>query len=144
MQISKERHYSRFIAIENELIERRDSGISLLGAPNGLVVSYKDGSPSDAVRMRIPEVLLIADETDEAEGIHRVKFDEALEDRVALTLYQIDHHAGNKPWPTEEDLTKGRSIFDPAPTLEEFKREYLEQARTVLAVIKGTDDTPEP
>lgn len=144
MKISMERHYNRFKAIEDELIDLRDRGISQLGAPNGLVVSYKDGTPSDAVRMRIPEVLLIADETDEAEGIYRVKFDEALEDRVALTLFQIDHHAGTKPWPTEEDLAKGRSIFDPPPSLEEFKREYLEQARTVLAAIKGSNDTELP
>lgn len=144
MKISHAQHYNRFKAIEDELIGLRDSGISLLGAPNGLVASYKDGTPSDAVRMRIPDMLLIADETDEAEGIHRVKFDEALEDRVAKVLYGIDHHGQRSEWPTDEALALGRSIFDPPPTLIEFKQEYLEQARLILAAIKGSNDTSEP
>lgn len=38
-------------AIEEALVDFRDSGISLLGRNNGLVIKYKDGSSSDIIRL---------------------------------------------------------------------------------------------
>ena len=38
-------------AIEDVLIERRDSRLSLLGRGNGLVVREQDGSHSDVIRL---------------------------------------------------------------------------------------------
>lgn len=38
-------------AIEDELIDWRDRGLSLLGRNNGLVVKYPDGSDSASIRM---------------------------------------------------------------------------------------------
>lgn len=45
--------------IEDVLIELRDSGLSILGRNNGLVVKYKDGSSSDIIRMTIEDALRI-------------------------------------------------------------------------------------
>jgi hypothetical protein len=39
------------LAIENELIEMRDSGIFIGPHANGLAVKNKDGSPSPVIRM---------------------------------------------------------------------------------------------
>lgn len=48
------------VAVEDVLIEYRDSGISMLGPANGFVVKYKDGSPSDAIRLGTRHGLRIA------------------------------------------------------------------------------------
>ncbi|MDM8086321.1 hypothetical protein QUV83_16220 [Cellulomonas cellasea] len=39
-------------AVEDTLIDLRDSRISILGYANGVVVNERDGSPSPVVRMR--------------------------------------------------------------------------------------------
>lgn len=39
------------VMMENKLVELRDHGVSTLGFANGLVVRYRDGSPSDAIRI---------------------------------------------------------------------------------------------
>lgn len=39
------------IALEDQLIEMRDSRLSMLGPANGLVVREKDGAPSDVIRI---------------------------------------------------------------------------------------------
>lgn len=46
-------------AVEDELIEFRDSGISVL-RNNGLVIKYKDGSPSDIIRMGFEHAFALA------------------------------------------------------------------------------------
>lgn len=46
-------------AIEDELIEMRDSRIGILNRGNGLVVRERDGSPSDIIRLGTDHALLI-------------------------------------------------------------------------------------
>ena len=45
-------------AIEDALIDRRDSGISIL-RNNGLVIKYKSGNDSDIIRMGAEEAIAI-------------------------------------------------------------------------------------
>lgn len=45
------------LAVEDVLIDFRDSGIYLLGRNNGLVVKHKDGTPSDGIRLTIEDAL---------------------------------------------------------------------------------------
>lgn len=47
-------------AVENVLIDCRDSRISIVGAANGCVVRERDGSDSHVIRLGIIEVLTIA------------------------------------------------------------------------------------
>lgn len=47
-------------ALEDELIERRDAGISLMGPANGLVVRYRNATPSDAIRIPTREAVHMA------------------------------------------------------------------------------------
>jgi hypothetical protein len=51
---------------------------------------------------------------------------------AAFQLYKIDHYGNPDAWPTDEQLAKGRSIFDPPPTLDEFKADYMREAKEVL------------
>lgn len=48
------------LAIENELIEMRDSRMSIIGPANGLVVNERDGSPSSIMRMGTRAAMEIA------------------------------------------------------------------------------------
>ena len=45
------------LAVEDELIERRDARISVLGPANGLIVNEYDGSSSPIMRMGTREAL---------------------------------------------------------------------------------------
>lgn len=47
-------------AVEDVLVDMRDSGMSLLGRNNGLVIKYKDGSSSDIIRMTTDSAISIA------------------------------------------------------------------------------------
>ena len=47
-------------AVEDTLIDFRDSRISLVGMGNGLVVCEEDGTKSDAIRLTIDDALRIA------------------------------------------------------------------------------------
>ena len=47
-------------AVEDVLIDFRDSGLSILGRNNGLVVKYADGTPSDIIRLPIEDAVRIA------------------------------------------------------------------------------------
>lgn len=47
-------------AVEDVLIDFRDSGISILGRNNGLVVKHLDGSSSDIIRLSIEGAVTIA------------------------------------------------------------------------------------
>ena len=51
---------------------------------------------------------------------------------AAFQLYRIDHYGTPDAWPTDEQLANGRSIFDPPPTLDEFKADYIRDAKDVL------------
>ena len=51
---------------------------------------------------------------------------------AAFQLYKIDHYGNPDAWPTGEQLAKGRSIFDPPPTLDEFKADYMREAKEAL------------
>jgi hypothetical protein len=48
------------LAVEDVLIDFRDSGLSILGRNNGLVVKYADGTPSDIIRLPIEDAVRIA------------------------------------------------------------------------------------
>lgn len=39
------------LALEDELVDMRDRGMSIMGPANGLVIRYRDGTPSDAIRL---------------------------------------------------------------------------------------------
>lgn len=45
------------LIVEDELIDMRDRGISIVGPANGLVVKYQDGTWSDAIRMGTREAV---------------------------------------------------------------------------------------
>lgn len=47
-------------AVEDELVRRRDSRISMLNRGNGLVIAEKDRTPSSLIRMGMEEALVIA------------------------------------------------------------------------------------
>jgi hypothetical protein len=53
-------------AVENALVELRDSRISLLGRGNGLVIRECDGTPSSVIRMGLEAALRIAMDAIEA------------------------------------------------------------------------------
>lgn len=46
-------------AVEDELVDRRDSGISLFGRGNGLVIRSKDGQDSHLIRMGMENAMSI-------------------------------------------------------------------------------------
>lgn len=46
-------------AVENELVELRDSRIGILGRGNGLVIREKDGSDSSVIRLGLEHALSI-------------------------------------------------------------------------------------
>jgi hypothetical protein len=48
------------LAVEDVLIEMRDSRISVMGPANGFVVNERDGSPSEIMRLGTREGLRIA------------------------------------------------------------------------------------
>ncbi len=48
------------VAVEDTLIEMRDSGIGILGRGNGFVVNEYNGSPSSIMRLGTAEGLRIA------------------------------------------------------------------------------------
>ena len=48
------------LALEDELIELRDAGLSVMGPANGLVVRYTDGTPSDAIRIPTRDAVRMA------------------------------------------------------------------------------------
>jgi len=48
------------IALEDQLIEMRDSRVSMLGPANGLVVHERDGSPSDIIRIPTAVAIRVA------------------------------------------------------------------------------------
>jgi hypothetical protein len=48
------------LAVENELIARRDSRIGIIGRNNGLVCKERNGEPSDIIRMPPEEAIRIA------------------------------------------------------------------------------------
>lgn len=47
-------------AVEDALIDMRDSRISILGRNNGLVCKEKDGTPSHIIRMGFEQAMAIA------------------------------------------------------------------------------------
>lgn len=47
-------------AVEDTLVELRDSGISLLGRRNGVVIYSKEGEPSNIIRLGTNDALHIA------------------------------------------------------------------------------------
>lgn len=78
----------RFDAVQDELLELRDAGLSILPAPNGLVACSVDGEPSSIIRMSIPSVLHTADLADAELGITRVHIDETTKFQVAALVQQ--------------------------------------------------------
>lgn len=47
------------LAVEDVLVDFRDSGIRILGRNNGLVIKYFDGTPSADIRLTIEDALRI-------------------------------------------------------------------------------------
>ncbi len=56
--------FAAHLALEDQLIQMRDAGLSVVnmhgGPANGLVVRYKDGSPSDIIRIPIRDAVYSA------------------------------------------------------------------------------------
>lgn len=136
----------RFHAVQDELLGYRDSAISHLNAPNGLVARSEDGSPSNAIRMTIPHVLMTADEADKGSGIARIKLDdEEMVEEMALGLwienYEFPHFrekALNHEWPDEVDVKKQfNNMFEPSWTLKDFKSPYIAQAKRLLNIVRN-------
>lgn len=48
------------LAVEDVLVEYRDSRISMMGPRNGFVINERDGTPSDILRLGTREGLRIA------------------------------------------------------------------------------------
>ena len=55
----REAIYIMHKAIEDVLIEWRDSRLSYLTVGNGFTIRESDGSPSDVIRLRVPDGLRI-------------------------------------------------------------------------------------
>lgn len=62
LNLADNNHYMEIgrMAVEDALIELRDSRIALLGRGNGLVVREKDGRDSHIIRMGMEHALTIA------------------------------------------------------------------------------------
>lgn len=60
IEIDEEALTAAHIAVEDVLIEFRDSRIGVLGRANGFVVNERDGSPSSIMRLGTREGLRIA------------------------------------------------------------------------------------
>lgn len=75
------------VAIEDALLEWRDARRSQPFAGNGLVVRERDGTPSDIIRLRVPDALRIAVPVllEDAEPVIRAAC------RAALGLAEGDH-----------------------------------------------------
>ena len=70
------------VAVENELIERRDACISVMGPANGMIVRAYDGSPSPIMRMGTREAMGVALDVVLAAGY--------VKPRVITTLEKLD------------------------------------------------------
>lgn len=57
-------------------------------------------------------------------------------DAMALKLYIDDNWNRPTEWPTKEELAEGRSIFDPHPTIEQFKLDYTRLAIKLLDTLR--------
>lgn len=119
----------RFDAIQDKLLELRDSGISFFPAPNGLVACTKDGTPSSIIRMSIPDTLRVADRADAEQGIVRVAVsDEAIE-RACSRYYAS--------WPQRNKYQHSPTFVDVLPHLQERIRVNV---RAVIAALR--EDQP--
>ncbi len=58
------------LAIEDTLIERREARLSMMNR-NGLCIFERDGTPSPSIRMSVPEAIMLAIETINAERANK-------------------------------------------------------------------------
>ncbi|MDY7542621.1 MULTISPECIES: hypothetical protein [unclassified Cryobacterium] len=109
---------------------------------------YRLGALSvDAIQpLDLPETMAMFDRwlADALESLPTPPTGEPEREALALLLYRADwgHPRMDLGWPTTGDLAKGRSIFDPPPTVAEFQSEFFEKADAIL--VAGYRRQPEP
>lgn len=59
-ELTDEDYFRAHLALENELVEMRDSRMGLLGYGNGLVIRERDGKESSVIRIGTNAALRIA------------------------------------------------------------------------------------